>query len=63
MAQEFKRQADAVKWLKSVDGCYLDENGKEGKWAAYVPHDGEMAIGYGDTVQEATAAVAAIVEG
>lgn len=62
----FKNQAAATKWLKAHDGLFLDENTKEGKWAAYVPHnlskDG-MAIGYGDTVPSAVAAVAEIVEG
>lgn len=62
----FKNQAAATKWLKANLGVFMDENTKLGRWAAYVPHDaseGGMAIGYGETIPEATEAVAVIVEG
>ena len=63
MATGFKTRAAAVKWLESVFGVYLEEGSAEGKWAAYVPYRGEMAIGYGDDVLKAITAAQVIVEG
>lgn len=61
----FKNQAAASKWLKAHLGVFLEENDKQGRWAAYVPDNSEsgMAIGYGDTIPAAVEAVAEIVEG
>lgn len=62
----FKNQAAATKWLKANYGVFLEENAKEGRWAAYVPHNASsdgMAIGYGETVPAAVEAAAVIVEG
>lgn len=69
MAKVFKvlkTQAAATKWLQSVAGVIIDENSKEGKWAAYVPNDKDedgMTIGYGDTFVEAVNNVVKLLEG
>lgn len=43
---------EATKWLADNLGTYLDHNGIEGKFAIFVPKDGEMVVAYADTVEE-----------
>jgi len=50
-----KTTAAAIKWLKQIGGAVIDDNSKEGKWAAYIPSNDKdgMAIYYGNTIVEA----------
>lgn len=59
MSKQFKRQADATKWLSSVYGVFLDNNTSDGKWMAQVPDKSEagVSIAYGDTPLAAINAV------
>ncbi len=64
MSKQFKRQADATKWLASVSGCFLEEGSAKGKWAAYIPPakvTDDMIIGYGDTPVSAIQAAADLI--
>lgn len=44
---------EATKWLTENLGTYLDHNGTEGKFAVFVPQNGEMLVAYADTVEDA----------
>ena len=64
MSKNFKRQADATKWLATVSGCFLEEGSSKGKWAAYIPPAktaDDMIIGYGATPTEAIQAAADLI--